>query len=147
MNQAKYDDDQDQDSDLPYLELSRTNLVVVDGELQRLNKHGGLVLRLPLSTVEAVEMRNYFDPFSLIFLGLGAGLAWIGYAVSENNILTIVLYVAALLLAGLAVFGCIGQHIIVQATTGVLKIHVADSAEEGAGFVASLNQILRSEGK
>jgi hypothetical protein len=59
----------------------------------------------------------------LVFLAMGLGLAAIAYFVSKNNVLTTLLYAAAVLLVG------------------------ADQADEGEGFVNSLRVLLASQSR
>jgi hypothetical protein len=77
-----------------------------------------------------------------VFLAAGLGLGAIGYLVSENNILTTLLYVAAALLAVVALLACRSQRIIIRSTVGVIDIQCVDQSDEGEGFVNSLRVLL-----
>lgn len=128
------------------LELFKTGLRVVDGELQRLNKHGGIVMRLPLRKIESVEFHSRLDPFCLVFIAVGIGLGAVGHYVSENNVLTALLYAAGIILIGFGLLGGITRLIEIRSTAGCTTVQCNDMADEAEGFVCSLQPLIGSAG-
>ncbi len=124
------------------LELAKTRVRVVGAELQRLNKNGNVVLRLPIQSIQSVDYHSRFDPMSMVFAAIGCGLGAIGYLISENNVLTALLYSAAVLLVGGSILACQSQRIVIEAASGVIEIQNLDQPDEGKGFVYSLRGIL-----
>lgn len=139
-----YTPDSSTASDGVTLELEKTHLQINNGELQRINKNGKVALRLPLTEVESVDFRRYFDPIGFVFSGIGLGLGAIGMFVSENNILTCLLYIAAVLVIGFAVIGSVAFHIIINTTDGETRVQCNDLPDEGWGFVTSMRYCLRN---
>lgn len=136
------DEDSDAGMSDPVLELFKTGLRVQDGELQRVNAQGGITMRLPLGTIESVEFRTGFDPFCLVFITVGSGLGAVGYMVSENNLLTSLLYAAGILLVGFGLLGCVVRWVRVCAPAGTIHIQCNDLIDEGEGFVCSLQALI-----
>lgn len=124
------------------LELLKTGLRVQQGELLRLNKNGGIAMRLPLAAIESVEFLTRFDPFCLVFIGVGLGLGAVGYRISESNLLTSFLYAGGIMLVGFGSLGMVMRVIEVQSPTGVVRIQCNDLIDEGEGFVCSLQQLI-----
>lgn len=124
------------------LDLSKTRLRVVGNELQRLNASDGIVMRLPLEEIEHVEFRQRVDPFGVVCGLLAFGVGAIAYFISEYNILTTLLYLAALALGCMALLSVLGQRFVIEAKTGVVDIPCVDPADEGAGFVTSLKRLI-----
>ena len=137
---AEYDEAAGGDS---VLELSKTRLRVRDGELQRRNAQGGVALRLPLADIEAIEWRYVFDPMCLVFMAMGSGVGAIGRFLVENNTFSGVLYVASVLMIGFGAIGLMGTYIVVQSGGKSFKIQCSDMNDEGEGFVASVEHMLR----
>lgn len=128
------------------LELFKTGLRVVDGELQRLNKLGGIVMRLPLRQIDMVEFQSRLDPFCLVFITVGIGLGAIGHYVSENNVLTALLYAAGIILVGFGLLGSITRLIQIRSSGCTTTIQCSDMVDEGEGFVCSLQALIGSAG-
>src|SRR3989442_179919 len=84
------------------LTLPKTGLRITNRELQRTGKNGAVSMRLPLDAIEAVEFRTGFDPACLFIALIGCGLGAIGYYVSENNVMTCLLYAAGVVLLGIS---------------------------------------------
>ncbi|MBM4072396.1 MAG: hypothetical protein FJ271_26230 [Planctomycetes bacterium] len=124
------------------LELFKTGLRVQNGELLRVNKNGGIAMRLPLSSIESVEFLSQFDPFCLVFICVGLGLGAVGYLVSESNLLTSFLYAGSIMLVGFGSLGMVMRVIRVQSPTGIIRIQCNDLIDEGEGFVCSLQQLI-----
>jgi hypothetical protein len=124
------------------LELFKTGLRVQHGELLRLNKNGGIAMRLPLATIESVEYLSRFDPFCTIFIGLGLSLGAVGYLVSENNLLTSLLYAGGIMLVGFGSLGMVMRVIRVRSSSGTIRIQCIDLIDEGEGFVCSLQSLI-----
>ena len=66
------------------LALVKTRLRVRDGELQRLNSEGGVLLRVPLAELESFEIRTVVDPLAIVFIGVGAALGALTYFLWEE---------------------------------------------------------------
>lgn len=128
------------------LELFKTGLRVVDGELQQLNKEGGIVMRLPLRQIETVEFQSRLDPFCLVFIAVGIGLGAVGHYVSENNVLTALLYAAGIILVGFGLLGSVTRLIQIRSGAGGITIQCNDMVDEGEGFVCSLQGLIGSAG-
>ncbi len=124
------------------LELFKTGLRVQQGELLRLNKNGGIAMRLPLAAIESVEFLTRFDPFCLVFIVVGLGLGAIGYRVSESNLLTSFLYAGGIMLVGFGSLGMVMRVIQVRSPSGIIRIQCHDLIDEGEGFVCSLQQLI-----
>jgi len=122
------------------LSLPKTGLRISNGELQRTGKDGAITMRLPLDTIEGVEFRTGFDPACLFIALVGFGLGAIGYFVSENNILTSLLYAAGVVLLGITLLAARYTRIVVKARGEVIRIQCIDLVDEGEGFVSSLRQ-------
>jgi hypothetical protein len=120
-------------------------LRVLEGVLEWRNEQGGVLLRLPLEAVESVVLRYRFEPGSIVILGLAAGLAWVGWAVSESNWLTTLLYVAAILLGAIGLFGVIDHIVVIRSWNQTLRISCKDAAEEAAGFVMGLQTTMQGK--
>jgi hypothetical protein len=135
----------DNDDDEVLVELAKTQLRVCADELQRVNAYGGLLLRIPLADVESIELRASFDPLCLAFFGMGAGLAAVAFFIPEYVIATILLYVGAVGLAGLACFGMIARYFVIRTRDGETTVYCADSPDEGECFVISVRQLLRKQ--
>ena len=132
-------DDEPSKSTPARLELPKTGLAVVGGELIRRTESGGINLRIPLDDLEAIEFTRPFSPSCLIPIALGLGLAAIGFFVSEYNVATIVLYVLALCLIAFGLFGTRSDTIILTARNqAAIRLSCDDAADVGAGFVLSV---------
>lgn len=150
MNHYDSDDNGDSQAGLEgdaLLELIKTGLRVVDGELQRVNSQGGIVMRLSLRQIEAVEFCSRFDPFCLVFVAVGIGLGAVGYFVSENNLLTALLYAAGIMLVGFGLLGSVTRLIVVHCPGGITTIQCNDMVDEGEGFVCSLQALIGADAK
>ena len=130
--------------DGPWLELALAKLRVVGDELVRLNGRNNPVLRLKLREVDEVSTGTGFDPMSALFLAAALGGAAVGRFVSENNALTVLLYLAAFGGVLLAIFGSVRQQIVLRTAGKTLVVNCADPADEVAGFAASLTAELAS---
>lgn len=139
-----YTPDSSASSDGVTLELEKTHLQLHNGELQRLNRKGSVTLRLPLTEVDSVDFRRYFDPIGFVFSAMGLGLGAIGMFVSESNILTCLLYIAAVLVIGFGVIGSASYHVIINTTDGETRVQCNDLPDEGWGFVTSVRFCLRN---
>jgi hypothetical protein len=124
------------------LELFKTGLRVQHGELLRLNKNGGIAMRLPLAAIESVEFLTRFDPFCLVFIVVGLGLGAVGYRVSESNLLTSFLYAGGIMLVGFGSLGMVMRVIEIRSPSGTIRIQCSDLIDEGEGFVCSLQQLI-----
>ena len=133
----------DETPDLPpaSLELRKTYLRVEEGELVRRNEAGGVVMRVPLDDLESVAYVREFNPFSFAILLVAGGIAAIGYFVSQYNVVTVLLYVLAMLLGVFGLFGLRGDVVLVRTRGEAVRIASPDQADEVAGFVASLKQL------
>lgn len=140
----KFQQNPDYDDEEPYLELIKTRLLVVGRELQRLNTDGGVLLRLPIDDIQRVEFKKFLEWPVLVFFGVGAALAAIGYYVSENNILSSILYVVTAFIVGFGLIGMFGRYIVVHSSSGVNTINCSDLDDEGEGFVTSLRRMMGS---
>jgi hypothetical protein len=128
------------------LELCKTRLRVVGGDLIRLNEKGGIAMRLPLDEIEDVASVYRIEPLGPIFLLLALGIGAVAYYVSQYNILTTLLYIVALGLMALSIPGFLNRVIAVRARTGTTAIGFSDSWDEASGFVTSLRRLIgRSE--
>lgn len=130
----------------PELELGTTGLRVFGGELQRCHygkdDSESIVMRVPLKEVEAVQLLPRVVPASVFRLLLATGFAGVAYQVSEYNILTVLLYVAALIMALTAVNNVFGQRIAIQTATDTINIPSADERDEAHGFVLSVRRLI-----
>lgn len=126
----------------PWLDLPLARLQVVGDELVRLNGRGHPVLRLRLRSIDGVSTGTGFDPMSALFLAGALGAATVGRFVSENNALTVVLYLAAVGGVLLAVFGSVRHQLVLVVGGKPLVVNCPDQADEVAGFAASLNAEL-----
>jgi hypothetical protein len=124
------------------LELLKTKLRILGDELQRLNQDRGVLLRLPLASIESIDFARHFDPFSLVFVAVGAGLAAIGYLVSESNVLTCILYVAGAVLAGFGLLGTMSDRIHIRTRDGTTVVVCSDMRDECECFVTSVRHLL-----
>ncbi len=140
------DYDYDDKADDAVLHLVKTRLRVNDDELQRLNKDGGFLLRIPLADVQSIELRSSFDPICLVILAGALGVAAIAYFVSEWVILNIILYIVAIVLAIIACFGVIARSFVIRTVDGETKILNDDTPDEGECFVISVRRLLRTLG-
>jgi hypothetical protein len=143
-----YDDEDSNppDSSEHSLHLVKTRLCLNGGELQRLNNNGGAILRLPLAIVRSIEVRKKFDPICLVFMAMGAGAAAIGALVSENSTLTVLLYVAGVLLVGFGLLGAMALQIIIRTDDEVATVQCTDMNDEAECFVTSVRHMLRGLG-
>jgi hypothetical protein len=130
--------------DRPWLELPLARLRVAGDELVRLNGRGNPVLRLPLRAIDQVSTGIGFDPMSALFLVAALGAAALGRFVSENNTLTVLLYLAAFGGVLLAIFGSVRQRVVLVTAGKPLAVNCPDAADEVAGFAASLSAELAS---
>lgn len=128
----------------PWLELALARLRVAGDELVRLNSRGVPVLRIRLKEIDRVETGVGFDPMSVLFLSAALGAAAVGRFVSENNSLTVLLYLAAFGGVLLAIFGSVRQQVVLWTAGKPLVVNCADPADEVAGFAASLTAELAS---
>lgn len=126
------------------LELSKTRLRVIGGELQRLNDEGGIAMRLPLEEIEEVTSGSRVDPFGPVCVLLALGVGAIAYFVSQYNIVTTLLYIVALALLALGILGFLGRVIVIRAQTGTTAIVYSDGWDEAAGFITSLRRLIGS---
>lgn len=129
------------------LELFKTGLRVQQGELVRLNKNGGIAMRLPLASIDSVEYLTRFDPFCVVFIAVGLGLGAIGHFVSESNLLTSLLYAGGIMLVGFGSLGMVMRVIQVRSATGTIHIQCSDLTDEGEGFVCSLQSLIGGAAK
>jgi hypothetical protein len=136
------DDNTDADRPTPQLELPKTRLAVVDGELVRRSGNGEVVTRIPLDDLESAIFRKQFNAMSFIPLAVCLGLAALAYFVSEYNVVDVVLYTAAILIGGFAAFGFFQDVIIVRSGGATLRFECPDSTDEVEGFALSLNRLL-----
>lgn len=125
------------------LALTRTKLSVVDGEMQRLNWDNRMLLRLPLSEMERIQLRRTFDWRVFPFAATGIAIGLVGYFVSENNVLSVILYVIGILLIGIGGLGSYGVAIDVTTRDGVTAIPCFDSLDRCECFVTSVRQMMR----
>lgn len=124
------------------LELTDTKLRVVDGELQRLNEKGGVAMRVALSTINRIEFQTRFDKGFFLFLGATIGLGLIGALVSQNNILTCILYAIAMLVLLIGLFGCRDRVIVIVTDDELLDVINRDPKDMLDGFVSSLRKMI-----
>jgi hypothetical protein len=141
-----YDDnDSSEQESFDYsLHLLKTKLRVNGEELQRLNKDGGPVLRLPLHAIRSIEVRKKFDAICLVFIGMGVAAAAIGALISENNVLTIILYVVGVLFVGFGLLGAMALQITIRTDDDeVTTVQCSDMSDEAECFVTSVRHIVR----
>ncbi|OWK36376.1 hypothetical protein [Fimbriiglobus ruber] len=124
------------------LELTKTRLAVEDGELVRRNDAGGVTMRIPLDDIEAIEFRRPFNPFCGVFVALAGGFAAVGYYVSEYNLLTVFLYISAMLLGLFGLLSAREDTVVVMSRGEPIRISCPDPADEASGFVASLRGLI-----
>jgi hypothetical protein len=129
-----------------FLGLLKTGLRVTHGELVRTTKGGGVVMSLPLDSIRAVEFRSRFDPNVLGLIAAGVGFGALGYFVREIVLLASPLFLLAILSAVIVPFGLVSHRIIIRTGQAVIDISCADSADEGIGFVATLQSMIGGEG-
>jgi len=136
------DDDED-DRPAPHLELPKTGLAVLDGELVRRSDKGGMLLRIPLDDIDAVEFSRPFNFTCLVPFGLAAGFVALGVLVSEYNVVTVILYVLALCLAAFALFG-LRNDVVILFARNQPPVHLScdDSSDVVSGFVLSLKALI-----
>lgn len=127
--------------------LPKSRLYVFDEELQRRNEDGTLLLRLPLASIHKVEFRRPLNPFCLVFVGTGLVCVGIAWFVSANNLLSCLLYVAALVLLVLAIGGMRHDQIVVWTETDAIVLDCAEQSDEVKCFVASFQSVLAGKGK
>jgi len=134
------DDDKYLNTNLPpaRLELQRTRLRVEEGELVRRNEGGGIVTRVPLDDIEAVRYARDLSLFALVTWAFSAGLAAIGYFVSENNVVSVALYVLAILGAAFGMIGLLNDVLLVKTRGETIRIACLDPGDEVEGFAMSL---------
>ncbi|HMP01244.1 MAG TPA: hypothetical protein PKD86_17215 [Gemmatales bacterium] len=130
---------------MPTLELMKTRLRLEESELVQLNANGNPVMRLPLAKVKRLEFRRVLEPIGLAFLTVGLVLWCIGFFVSENNIVSTLLYVGAVLVAAFGLLGILSDRIFIQTDSTHLLLECPDPSSEGQGFVLSANHILNPE--
>lgn len=133
-------DDKNLNTNLPpaRLELEKTRLRVEEGELVRRNESGGIVTRVPLDDIESVRYARDLSLFAVVTWAFSAGLAAIGYFVSENNIVSVALYVLASLGAAFGLIGLMNDVLLVKTRGEDIRIACADPGDEVAGFALSL---------
>ncbi len=122
------------------LTLPKTGLRITNGGLQRTSKHGAVTMRLPLEAIKSAAFHTGFDPACLEITLVGCGLGAIGYFVSENNVLTCLLYAAGVVLLGISLLAARYTRIVVKARGEVIRIPCIDLIDEGEGFILSLRQ-------
>lgn len=134
------DDEKNNKLNLPpaRLELQQTRLRVEEGELVRRNQTGGIVTRVPLDDIEGVRYARDLSLFAVVTWMFSAGLAAIGYFVSENNVVSVALYVLASLGAAFGLIGLLNDVLLVKTRGENMRIACADPADEVAGFAMSL---------
>jgi hypothetical protein len=130
----------------PHLELAKTRLRVVDGELQRLGANGVATMRLPLREVASVQGVTVFEPICLIIAGAAVALIWIAAAFSQSNLLSCILFAVAVILLGFALMGMVGRYIRISTIDGgQVAVQVNDLNDEAEGFVVSVRRLLPSK--
>jgi len=135
-------DDAPQPAPISVLELVKTRLRVVNGELLRENRNGGFTMRLPLTAIESVDYRPSWESYSLLFFPAAIGLALLAALVAENNFLVVFLYVTAGVAGLIALTGLFGKVIVIRSRGNLTRIQCLDDADEGDGFVCSLRQMI-----
>lgn len=138
------DDDKFLNTNLPpaRLELEQTRLRVEEGELIRRNKTGGIVTRVPLDDIEGVRYARDLSLFAVVTWLFSAGLAAIGYFVSENNVVSVALYVLSSLGAAFGLIGLLNDVLLVKTRGENIRIGCLDPGDEVAGFAASLKTMI-----
>ena len=126
------------------LELAKTQLRLSGRELQRLNSNDRPVLKIGLDDVKSVDLIRRFDRVSLLFLAVGVGLAVIGKYVSENSLLTVILYVIALPVTAMGFFAMQWPAVIfiIQTKEDAVRVQCNDPWDEAECFVASLRNVM-----
>jgi hypothetical protein len=134
------DDEKNNKLNLPpaRLELQQTRLRVEEGELVRRNVSGGIVTRVPLDDIEGVRYTRDLSLFAVVTWLFSAGLAAIGFFVSENNVVSVALYVLASLGAAFGLIGLLNDVLLVKTRGENIRIACSDPGDEVAGFAMSL---------
>lgn len=73
---------------------------------------------------------------------LAAGLAALGYWVSEYNVVSVLLYVAALFLAAFGITMVRNDTLALTVRGKQVRIDCPDSADEVRGFATSLGRLI-----
>lgn len=145
-----YDDDDDDREDrvIPAddadLSLVKTRLRIHDDELQRINRDGGYLLRVPLDDISAIQMRTSFDPICLIFFAAAVAVAAIAYSFPDYAVIGIFLYLAAVALIALGCFGLLARRFQITMVDGETYVPCDDTPDEGECFVISVRRLLRT---
>jgi hypothetical protein len=136
--------DENKEPDLPpaTLELRQTRLRVEEGELVRRNETGGIIMRVPLDDIETVQFVRKLNALAFAALGVAAGMVAIGYFVSEYNVVTVLLYVAAMFLAVFSLIGVREDVFVVRSRGEDIRVSCPDPSDAVAGFAASLKPLV-----
>lgn len=126
----------------PLLQLPKTRLVVVGSELQRISSVGTVVLRIPLDEIQSIEFQMLLQPVGFLGCGVGVAFGIIAHYVSENNLVTVFLHVAAVLMFAFGTSGLYGRYIHVRTAAGVNTISCLDLTDEIEGFATSLRRMM-----
>jgi hypothetical protein len=124
------------------LALPKTRLTVEDGELIRRGDGGEVMMRFPLDDIEAVDFVRPFNLFSLIPLSLAGGLVALGIWVSTSNILSVLLYVAAMFLTAFAFFGLRNDTLVLTVRGKEVRTDCSETADDVLGFATSLGGLI-----
>lgn len=136
------------ESSVPLFVLPKLRLKVYPSELRRFNEDGTLLLRMPLSAIAAAAKRQRFDPTMLVGLVAGLAITGIGWLVSQYNWLSVILYVLAVPLFLIAIFGCTRRTIVLKTDQGTIVLYAGDDQpDDVACFVSSLSQVLAEKNR
>jgi hypothetical protein len=128
---------------IAFLSLPKTGLQVRGDELIKLGARDAVTIRLPLAEIESIRFAMTFEPISLVFIGTGIGLGLVGFFFSSYDWLSVVLYVAGVLLIGFGIMGWMCYRVMIVSQGETIGVACNDLPEEGRGFVSSLRWLLR----
>ena len=126
------------------LSLPKTRLDVLQTKLHRRNADDSILFWLPLSAVLSAEFRRPIDSRSLVIIAAGAGLVAIGRFVSDYNLVTCLLYVSALFIVILPIFGIRKDQLVLRTAENTMYIDCDELSGDVRCFTIALNILLNS---
>jgi|GEM_PF-367012 len=132
-------------SETVLLSLPKTRLDVLQSKLHRRNADGSILFWLPLSAVASAEFRRPIDARSLVMIAAGGVLVAIGHFVSEYNLVTCLLYISALFVVILPIFGIRKDQLVLKTAEDTMFVDCEEMPGDVRCFSIALNILLASD--
>ncbi len=124
------------------LSLEQTRLLVYPDEVLRLNVDGSTVLRIPLESIESVDIRLRLNPASITPMIASGIMFAMGLYVSTSNWFSCILYLLAMVTGLSSLHGLVRGILVLGRREQPLEIAVLESPDKVHGFVVSLREML-----